>query len=608
MSLKILIIGYGSIGKRHAQVLQEYFTNIDITLISSQNLPNAYPSLESLPNLHAFDYYIISSPTAHHLAHLSYLDSKVQNKKIFVEKPLFESAHSFTPSGKNLIIVGFCLRLHPLLWQVKTILQNFTPYAVEVSCGSYLPLWRKDVDYRKVYSAHKAQGGGVLLDLSHELDYIQWLFGDFDDESLVGFNGKISELEISSDDTLMLVGKTKQNTLIQLNLDYFSKNPKRLMRIHTSKQSIELDLLANSLTITDTQGKSESSYITFERNELFAAMHQSVLRSTNFLHNAIPQSLLHPLKSQVEILPTLAESLPLMQTLTRIKNMKPHQKILCVIGARGGSKGVKNKNITPIAGKPLLAYTILQALQSKLFSHIVLSTDSEEIAKVGKEWGAEVFFLRDKELASDTAGKLPAIRDALLRSEEHFQTHYDVVFDLDATSPLRLVSDITQAYEQFVRDDNDILITAAPARKSPYFNLVEIFEENGKARVDLSKRPTQPILRRQDSPKCYDMNASIYIWKREALLKNPSVFTANTGLFVMPEERSVDIDTPLDFEFVEFMLNRANNIYLNGGGDRLNSFSHISFASAFFNPTSFATDSRIHLYAPVANLYRAEVA
>lgn len=572
MSLKILIIGYGSIGKRHAQVLQEYFTNIDITLISSQNLPNAYPSLESLPNLHAFDYYIISSPTAHHLAHLSYLDSKTQGKKIFVEKPLFESAHSFTPSGKNLIVVGFCLRLHPLLWQVKTILQNFTPYAVEVSCGSYLPLWRKDVDYRKVYSAHKAQGGGVLLDLSHELDYIQWLFGDFDDESLVGFNGKISELEISSDDTLMLVGKTKQNTLIQLNLDYFSKNPKRLMRIHTSKQSIELDLLANSLTITDTQEKSESSYITFERNELFAAMHQSVLHSTNFLHNAIPQSLLHPLKSQVEILPTLAESLPLMQTLTRIKNMKPHQKILCVIGARGGSKGVKNKNITPIAGKPLLAYTILQALQSKLFSHIVLSTDSEEIAKVGKEWGAEVFFLRDKELASDTAGKLPAIRDALLRSEEHFQTHYDVVFDLDATSPLRLVSDITQAYEQFVRDDNDILITAAPARKSPYFNLVEIFEENGKARVDLSKRPTQPILRRQDSPKCYDMNASIYIWKREALLKNPSVFTANTGLFVMPEERSVDIDTPLDFEFVEFMLNRANNIYFNGGGDRLNIF------------------------------------
>ncbi len=581
MSLKILIIGYGSIGKRHAQVLQEYFSNTNITLISSQNLPNAYPNLESLPNIHAFDYYIISSPTAHHLAHLSYLDSQVKHKKIFVEKPLFESAHSFTPSGQNTIVVGFCLRFHPLLKQLKTILQDSAPYAVEVSCGSYLPLWRKGVGYRQVYSADKTQGGGVLLDLSHELDYIQWLFGSFQDESLVGFNGKISELEISSDDTLMLIGKTKQNTLIQLNLDYFSKNPKRLLRIHTPKHSIELDLIANSLSITDTKGKTQHSNAAFERNELFAIMHQSVLDSADFLNTKIPKKLLDSLKSKAQILPTLEESLLLMQTLTRIKNMKPHQKILCVIGARGGSKGVKNKNITPIAGKPLIAYTILQALQSSLFTHIVLSTDSKEIAKVGKEWGAEVFFLRDKELASDTAGKLPAIRDALLRSEEHFQTHYDVVFDLDATSPLRLVSDIIQAYSQFVRDDNDILITAAPARKSPYFNLVEIFENNGKQQVALSKTPDKPILRRQDSPKCYDMNASIYIWKREALLSNESVFTPNTGLFVMPESRSVDIDTPLDFEFVEFMLNKANKLNLTGGGDRLNIFvrdiiSHIA--------------------------------
>lgn len=177
MSLKILIIGYGSIGKRHAQVLQEYFTHTNITLISSQNLPNAYPNLESLPNIHAFDYYIIASPTACHLAHLSYLDSQVKHKKIFVEKPLFEFTHSFIPSGQNAIVVGFCLRFHPLLKQLKTILQDSTPYAVEVSCGSYLPSWRKDVDYRQVYSADKTQGGGVLLDLSTRLTIYNGFLG-----------------------------------------------------------------------------------------------------------------------------------------------------------------------------------------------------------------------------------------------------------------------------------------------------------------------------------------------------------------------------------------------------------------------------------------------
>lgn len=563
MLRKVLIIGYGSIGKRHAQVLQEYFTHINITLISSKNVPNAYTSLEVLPDICAFDYYIIASPTAHHFDHLCYLDSRIQNKKIFVEKPLFESKHNFSPSGYNTIVVGFCLRFHPLLWQVRAMLQHSTPYVAEVSCGSYLPLWRPNVDYRDIYSADKMQGGGVLLDLSHELDYVQWLFGDLQLESLSGFNGKVSELEISSDDVLALIAKSERNVLIHLSLDYFSKKPKRLMRVHTAEKSFELDLLTNSLIITDTDGKSERVDIAFERNELFAVMHQSVLQSANFLYDKIPSQLLKPLDSQTKILPSLSESLFFMETLTRIKNMKLHQNILCVIGARGGSKGVKNKNIASIAGKPLIAHTILQALQSQLFTHVVLSTDSDEIAKVGQEWGAEVFFLRDKKLASDTAGKLPVIRDALLRSEKHFNVHYDVVFDLDATSPLRLVSDITQAYDQFVRDDNDILITAAPARKSPYFNLVEIFEENGRKRVDLSKRLSEPILRRQDSPKCYDMNASIYIWKREALLENQSVFVPNTGLFIMPEERSIDIDTALDLEFVEFMLNKRK--YSMGG-------------------------------------------
>ncbi|MDD0847145.1 acylneuraminate cytidylyltransferase family protein, partial [Campylobacter sp. 50012-21] len=159
-------------------------------------------------------------------------------------------------------------------------------------------------------------------------------------------------------------------------------------------------------------------------------------------------------------------------------------EVLCTICARGGSKGVKNKNIKELCGKPLIAHSIEQARACGLFEHVVLSTDSDEIASVAIKYGAEVFFKRGAELASDTAGKIPAIRDAFLRSEKYFGKEFKYLVDLDATSPLRLPSDITAAFEQFLKDKNDILITAMPSRRSPYFNLIELDE---RGRVGLSK-------------------------------------------------------------------------------------------------------------------------
>ena len=233
--------------------------------------------------------------------------------------------------------------------------------------------------------------------------------------------------------------------------------------------------------------------------------------------------------------------------------MKP--KLLCTICARGGSKGVKNKNIRLLNGKPLIAYTIKQALKSKLFEHIVISTDSDKIAKTALKYGAEVFFKRSPELSDDTSGKLDAIKDALLKSEKYYNTQFEHIIDLDATSPLRNVSDIINAFNQFLKNGNDNLITAMPSRRSPYFNLIEINEKN---KVVLSKPLEKPVLRRQDAPKTYDMNASIYIWKRDVLLNNDTIFLENTGLYIMPEERSIDIDTELDFEFVEFLMRKKD--------------------------------------------------
>jgi CMP-N,N'-diacetyllegionaminic acid synthase len=227
--------------------------------------------------------------------------------------------------------------------------------------------------------------------------------------------------------------------------------------------------------------------------------------------------------------------------------------VLCTICARGGSKGVKNKNVRLLNGKPLIAYTIEQALESNLFDHVVVSTDSDQIADVAKQYGAEVFFKRDEVLSSDIAGKLDVIKDAFLKSEEYFTKKYKYHIDLDATSPLRLVNDIVESFNQFLKDENDNLITAMPSRRSPYFNLVEVGNDG---RVNLSKKLDYSIVRRQDAPKSYDMNASIYIWKRDALLNQSSLFSDKTGLYEMPETRSIDIDSELDFEFVEFMMRK----------------------------------------------------
>jgi CMP-N,N'-diacetyllegionaminic acid synthase len=230
-----------------------------------------------------------------------------------------------------------------------------------------------------------------------------------------------------------------------------------------------------------------------------------------------------------------------------------NKSILCTICARGGSKGVKNKNIRLLNGKPLIGYTIEIAKETKLFDHIIVSSDSEEIISNAKKFGAEVIFKRPDELSQDNTAKLPVIQHALLESEKYFNKKFDYLIDLDATSPLRNKDDIFGAFETLINNNYDNVITASNARRSPYFNLVEI-NENGK--VNLSKKPEKPIVRRQDSPKCFDMNASIYVWKRENLLNNISLFSGNCGIFIMPEERSIDIDSELDFEIVEYLIKK----------------------------------------------------
>ena len=145
--------------------------------------------------------------------------------------------------------------------------------------------------------------------------------------------------------------------------------------------------------------------------------------------------------------------------------------VLCTICARGDSKGLPNKALSLINDKPLIAYTIEQALNAKIFDYIVVSTDSKAIAEKAKAFGAEVWFIRPKELATDTANKLSAIRHALKETEKRYDKKIDIIVDLDITSPLRYVSDIQKALKHFINTKADNLISACPSKKSPYFPL-----------------------------------------------------------------------------------------------------------------------------------------
>jgi len=201
-------------------------------------------------------------------------------------------------------------------------------------------------------------------------------------------------------------------------------------------------------------------------------------------------------------------------------------------------------------GRPLIVHTIEKAVLSGLFDEIAVSSDSDEIIAVAMSAGATLAVHRPSDLASDTAGKVPAIAHCVNEAEARSQAPFDVIVDLDATSPLRSVADIEGAVRLLETTGAGNVITAAPAHRSPYFNLVELRPDGS---VGLSK-PGGDVLRRQDSPECFDMNASIYVWRRDRLLADPRVFYEDTRLFEMPQLRSYDIDSELDFQWVTFLM------------------------------------------------------
>ena len=231
--------------------------------------------------------------------------------------------------------------------------------------------------------------------------------------------------------------------------------------------------------------------------------------------------------------------------------------VLGTICARAGSKGLKNKNLINLNGIPLICHSINHALKSKIFNDIVVSTDSSKIEKIALKKGIKSVGKRPNYLSNDSSSKIDVIRHAVTKYEKLQKQKVDIIIDLDVTSPLRNVGDILKAFLIFKSKNSSNLITLCESKKNPYFNMVEINQN----KISLVKKTYPNVHSRQKAPKVYEMNASIYIWKKSCLFSNLPLFNKNTSYYEMPFKRSIDIDSKLDFELVKFFLKKNTKKY-----------------------------------------------
>lgn len=277
--MKVLIIGFGSIGRRHYEVLLKFPAICKIDLVTRQNIENVvcFNSLEVVENITQYDYFIIASETNKHFEQLTFLDENLKDKLIFCEKPLFESKYNLEIKN-NQIFIGYVLRFHPLLVQLREFIKDEKIILANAKCGQYLPSWRPNTNYKQCYSAKKDEGGGVLLDLSHEIDYIQWLCGQIIE--VKSYQEKVSDLEITSDDLTMLIGKTNQDVLVNVSIDYISKHTHRRLLVETFEYAYELDFIANKLVRKNKNGLEETyNFANLERNYMFEKMHLDIFQN-----------------------------------------------------------------------------------------------------------------------------------------------------------------------------------------------------------------------------------------------------------------------------------------------------------------------------------------
>ena len=231
-------------------------------------------------------------------------------------------------------------------------------------------------------------------------------------------------------------------------------------------------------------------------------------------------------------------------------------RILATVCARGGSKGVKNKNIRLLADKPMICYTLDILKECTFIDDYVISTESDEIIKIVESYGFEIHFKRPENLAEEKVSRLEVIKHAVLWVENNIGEKYDIIIDLGVATPLKITEDVENAVKLLVDNNVSNVFSVTLSSRNPYYNMVEIINEEVKLVKEIGKKITD----RRDAPKVYDMNDGINIFQRDVLFSDNPQFNNDTKIYIMPVERSIDIDTEIDFKFAEILVKEENRI------------------------------------------------
>jgi predicted dehydrogenase len=269
-SIKALVIGYGSIGARHVDILSGLGCDVHVVTKQNINAVKTYRSVELALDSNIYDYIVIATETVSHISDVEDLISYNYRGILMVEKPIFKNHIPFPSNKFKAVYVGYNLRYHPALVSLKHAIAGQKILFMQCYAGQYLPSWRPKIEYKLGYSSSRLRGGGVLRDLSHELDFLWQLGGKPDWFTSIG--GKFSHLDIDSDDLYGILYSTTNCPLIQVNLNYLDKKKHRFLIVQTDVDTYKVDLIKSTLYVGDKQNNFSQN-----RNDTYILMHQDIL-------------------------------------------------------------------------------------------------------------------------------------------------------------------------------------------------------------------------------------------------------------------------------------------------------------------------------------------